>query len=106
MPATTCTPTRSASAAIASVNGPPTGWAASTQSAPACGREVARVLGEDDQPGATGRGELGETRDLGEVRVGVVARGELGDRDREAGDVAVHGHSLRRGGARHEGGSA
>ena len=60
-------------------------------------REIARVLGEDDQPGAPGRRELGETRDLGEVLRGVVARGELGDRDRECCGVAVHVLSLRRG---------
>ena len=100
MPATTCTPTRSASAASRLGEGSADRLGGIDPVGARLRREVARVLGEDDQPGATGRGELGETRDLGEVRVGVVARGELGDRDRESGDVAVHGHSLRRGAAR------
>ena len=68
--------------------------------APGSRREVARVLGEDDEPGAPGRGELGEPGDLGEVRRGVVARGELGDGDRECCGVAgiggLHATSLGR----------
>ena len=63
---------------------------------PESGREVRRVLGEDDEQGSPRRGRFREHPHLKEVRLFVVTGGELGDRDRRGASRRGSSRGLRR----------